>query len=196
MKVAITNIGSSFSVSRQNPETEEINNLFAVVDIKIEDGQKLRKPLYIKYVGPYNVFGDWPYEFSHEIIGNYWPKEGYGKIFEAGCEVQDKKNKISYMCYFTGGDFTNSWCRNSVAKGFVNFLNTFYQFKSLEDYIAYDKANNNEEWDDKKMSEKILELSKIIELYKKYYEINRALPITHEIEDLINKRLKSLLKTP
>ena len=193
MKVAITNVGNCFGVSYKNPDKDKIDDLFAIVEVGIEGNNK--GAISIVHTNKPSVFfhhGD--YEFSKEMYGNFQHKYGFGKIFEAGCKVWDKKNNISHMCYFNGGDFTNEWGRKAVVGGFVDFLNRIVQFESLNDYMAYEEAHKEEEWENKDVCDKIVELAKVIELYKKYHEINRALSITHDMEDLINRRLRSLLK--
>lgn len=193
MKVAITKVGNCFSVSYKNPDTDEIDNKFAVVEIGIAGNDKGSLSI-VHSNHPTVFFYHGNYEFSKEMSGNFWHKYGFGKIFEVGCWVKDNKNNISHMCYFNGGAFTNEWGSVAVAEGFVNFLNQLVQFENLEDFLVYKDAQKNEEWENKNICDKILELAKVIELYKKYYEINRALHVTHEIEDLINQRLQSLLE--
>ena len=192
MRIAITNIGKCFKVSNQDPDQNEIDDLFAVVEITYT-GNNSGSLSIVYYDGPYKSFGYENYEFPYEMTGNFWHVEGFGKKFEASCEVKDKGKNTSYICYFIGGDFTNSWCSKSIAWGFVNFLNKLVQFECLEDYKKYEEANNNNAWINKDVCDKILELAKVIELYKKYYEINRALSITHEMEELINKRLRYII---
>ena len=198
--VVITKIGKCFDIAYNYSKGDAINNLFAVLDIDYvgkyagisKDGTL--SLLFNEEHSPSSGFKTKNYKFSKRMTGSYWHKDGFGKVFEAGCLVKDRNSNISHMCYFSGGDFTNSWCSESIANGFVNFLNKLVQFESLEDYITYEEVHKDEEWGNKDVCDKILELAKVIELYKKYHEINRALSITHEMEDLINRRIKFLLK--
>lgn len=193
---AITKIGKCFELASDDLKIDEIDNLFAVVDINyvyenIHSGKDGTITLIFNEDSPTYDFKTDIFIFSKEITGRFWHKYGFGKEFEAGCLVTDVNSKISHMCYFDGGDFTNSWDSESIAIGFINFLNKLVQFESLEDYIIYEEAYK---WKNKDLSDKILQLAKVIELYKKYYEINRALSITHKMEKLIDYRLEILLK--
>ena len=199
MSLALTKIGNCFDYSRKDPQNHDIDNLFAVlnIDYVYENAGSKNGTLSLIFNDKYSPtyeFRTGIFQFSKEMTGRFWHQDGFGKVFEAGCLVTDLNNNVSHMCYFEGGDFTNSWCGMSIARDFVKFLNKLVQFESLEDYIIYEEANKRVEWYNKDLSDKILQLAKIIELYKKYYTINRALSITHKMEVLIESRLESLLK--
>lgn len=218
MKVAITKKGKCFdAVDYDYFSTCKKDNLkeklFAVLDIdyvRSVDANTNRSAggtlslIYNSVYTPLFNFRIDNYDISEEMIGrwclvpykevhNNGTLTGNKVVFEAGCMVTDRNTKISRICYFEGEEKGHTWNEKSIATSFVNYLNKLVQFESLEDYITYEEAFQKGNWENKDVCVKILELAKVIELYKKYYEINRALNITHEMEELINKRIKSLI---
>ena len=196
VSVAITKIGKCFHLSDKDPQKEDIDNLFAVLNIDYAyenvGSENGTLTIILNTIYEYRT-GIGIFSFSNEMSGRFWYEDGSGHVYEAGCLVIDKQSQKSHMCYF---EYNNSKVSRFtlIAKGFVKFLNKLVQFESLEDYIIYEEANKKDEWENKNLSDKILQLAKIIELYKKYYTINRALSITHKMEVLIESRLESLLK--
>ena len=195
----ITKIGKCFEIASDDLKIDAIDNLFAVVDINyvyenIHSGKDGTITLIFNENSPTYDFKTDIFIFSKEITGRFFEEGYYGRAFEAGCMITDVNSKISHMCYFGGKftrDSTDYWVESSIVRAFVNFLNILVQFESLNDYIIY---KENHTWKNKDLSDKILQLAKVIELYKKYYEINRALSITHKMEKLIDYRLEILLK--
>ncbi len=199
MKFVVCNVGKCYHVyTYQKEYIDEIDDLVAIIDTDYAEeyagGSKNGTVSLRIDIEESKEFMVNNFVLSKEMTGRYWHENGYGKVFEAGCLIKDRNNEVTRVCYFTGGDFTNSWKPISIAFGFVNFLNKLAQFETLEDYVAYEGAILDEQWEHKDVCEKILNLAKVIDLYKKYKEINRTLSITHEMEELINRRLRSLLK--
>lgn len=133
------------------------------------------------------------FNFATILNGSYTHQFGYGKNFKLGWNITDKDNN-SQTCIISGGDLTNSWCRDSIARGIVNFLNILFQYENLNDYIASEEYQNDSIWTAKDTCEKILQLAEIITLYKKYRQLNSALGIVRKMETLIEKRLTSLVQ--
>lgn len=197
MKVGITKIGSCFNYSDQNSDKKDVENLWAVFDIGITSELNQSKGSISIICDDSNrpYIGD--FIISKEMTGAFWKEGQFNTYFEIGCRVWQQiytSEKNFKMIYIHGSIFGNVSKEFSISRSLTHFFNKLIQFKNLEDFLAYEEANKDEEWENKDVCDKILELAKVIELYKKYYEINRALTITHEMEDLINQRLKSLLK--
>lgn len=198
MKVALTKIGKYLDVTTQNTDVDDIDNLWEELDINIvHDVNKYSKGIisitFDQATGP--TFGN--FRLGKDISGNFWMDDCVYRKYIIGCEIwQDiyTGNRHSKICYFNGKIHKENWNDGkAIVMHLVSFFNKLIQFENLEDFLAYEDAHNDEEWENKDICDKILELTKVIELYKKYHEINRALAINHEMEVLINNRLKSLV---
>lgn len=76
----------------------------------------------------------------------------------------------------------------------TSFLNELCQYHSLEDYLNTSTLADKTQWNSQDTAEKICQLAKVIELYKKYKLINPALAIVRDMEALIEERLKQIIK--
>lgn len=198
MKIVVSKIGKYLDVATPNTDVEDIDNLWEELDINIvhevDDYSKgIISITFDQQTGP--IFGN--FRLGKKISGSYWMDDYLYRKFIIGFEVwQDiyTGNRHSKICYFKGKIYKEDWNGRAVGMHFVSCLNNLIQFDCLEDYFSYLEVNNEEEWENKDICDKILELAKVIELYKKYQEINKALSVTHEMGELIKRRLKSLLE--
>ncbi|MDE7412928.1 MAG: hypothetical protein K2N05_03935 [Muribaculaceae bacterium] len=76
----------------------------------------------------------------------------------------------------------------------TSFLNELCQYHSLEDCLNTSTLADKTQWNSQDTAEKICQLAKVIELYKKYKLINPALAIVRDMEALIEERLKQIIK--
>ncbi|MDE6019743.1 MAG: hypothetical protein K2H01_01920 [Ruminococcus sp.] len=197
MKVGITKIGSCFNYSTQNPDKNDIENLWHIFDIGITSKLNQSKgSISIICGNNYGAAHISDFIISQEMTGSFWEVDQFNSDFEIGCRVWQQiytSEKNSKMIYIHGSIFRNESKEFAITNSLTLFFNKLIQFKNLEDFLVYEEAHKDEEWENKEVCDKILELAKVIELYKKFHEINRALSVTHDMEDLINRRLISLL---
>lgn len=77
----------------------------------------------------------------------------------------------------------------------VKFFNILSQFESLKEYLSVNVLDYNSHWASLELADKICELAEVVKIYKKYKEINPATAIVRDMESLIEKRLKSIIKS-
>lgn len=125
------------------------------------------------------------FKLDLKIEGRWWSKNDFGNTYwyTLGWKVTDN----------TGQSKTIVIKGSSIESTISKFLNSLAQFDTLEEYISLEEASNNQDWGLKEITDKICSLAKIIELYNKYKQINPALAIVTEIEELVEKRLKEIL---
>lgn len=126
--------------------------------------------------------------FNCTLSGELHHEEGFGEVFSLGWEIEDKyKNKS--ILIVNGGDWTNSFGRKSIAIAIKKFLNEFYQFDSIEDYLKYNKLKDEGLWKNGNIIHKIKLLSEIIKLYEKYTLINPASYCVRQLLEIIRAKI-------
>ena len=76
--------------------------------------------------------------------------------YTLGCEVSDKDNKK--IIIISGYKFDDLITR---------FLNKLAQYENLNDYLETEELGNNDQWELQNVADRICNLAKVIELYKK-----------------------------
>lgn len=118
------------------------------------------------------------------ITGNWIKENDFNPMkYTLGCEVSDKDNKK--IIIISGYKFDDLITR---------FLNKLAQYENLNDYLEAEELGNNDQWELQNVTDRICNLAKVIELYKKYKLINPALAIVRDMETLIEERLKQLMR--
>ncbi|MDE6339558.1 MAG: hypothetical protein K2K97_07200, partial [Muribaculaceae bacterium] len=72
-------------------------------------------------------------------------------------------------------------------------LNQLVQFECLDDLLATEALDDKSRWNTLELCDKICELAAVVDLYKKYKDINPATAIVRDMEVLIEKRLKDMI---
>lgn len=192
-KYYIKRIGDLFSCERAQEGVERPEDEWMTLNIEYADNLVYSPQsdgiISIEVESPEPAWSE--FQFNIVSNGSYIHQFGYGKVFTLGWNIKDKENN-SHVCLVHGGDLTNSWGYQSIARGIVQFLNILYQYKNLDDYKAAEESQDEALWKSKDTCDKILQLANVISLYKKYKEINPALGIVKQMENLIEKRLLSL----
>ena len=133
------------------------------------------------------------YEIEPCIQGSWNGNLNYGNQWELTIKVKssDCNHNISFRA--THGCFSEfSSLYYHIGKSLCEFLNKLILFKSLEDFETYDKLTNDDCTTD--LEHTIINLSKIITLFRTYTEINPSLPITKHMRDWIESSLKKITK--
>ena len=117
--------------------------------------------------------------------GNYTCHNDYSMPYITyGCEIRDSFGTKS-VTVLKGLD---------IKLKIIKLLNTLSQFDCLNDFLTVKLLENKENWETLELADKICEIADVVNLYKKYKEINPALSIVRDVESLIDARIKSLIK--
>lgn len=136
---------------------------------------------YIK-VGQFGV--------ANIIKGRMWHQKGYGKVWELLFNINDE-NSHSEKILYRDSTFTNSFSSFSIAYSITKFMNTIHRFVSVEDYRIYKIISDDQRYDSE---DEILNISKVINLYRKYEQIDPVFPYKDQLREWIEKKLKTLIR--
>lgn len=123
------------------------------------------------------------------IKGRIWHQNNFGNVWELLFDIKDKNSQSENLLY-KSGEFTNSFSSFSIAYSITKFMNTIHRFVSVEDYRIYEIISDKQRHESE---DEILNISKVINLYRKYEQINPVFPYKNQLREWIEKKLKTLI---